>query len=304
MAVQYSDLINKNGTIYNAQTGQGYPTPAALAADLGISPTAIQWNSIQADPNYTPGTGFNYGGQGAPAPAPAPQQQPAQTTNGLPSTGSAQLDALQGQLGSYVDQLAASGKTINPNIELSPSTVQQFLDQAKSEIHPYYASQIDSMKNEIGSSLQNMQRQYDLAKSGQEADFKKNLNDTREQLAAGGAAQSGFRGQQEQQLQQGAQRSIQSLTNSAAGNAGSTLYNAAQNIGSRNISDLGNGSFGTPTVSTAGAGGFGTSGSTSFYNPTDITGQVEYQQNADTRNLQDFLTQQEVAKRSLSFTGQ
>lgn len=301
--VSYSDLVNKNGTIYNTQTGQGYPTPAALAADLGISPTAIQWNSIRSDPNYTPGVGFNYGkpvaGQTStvqqPTPAPQPQQQ---TQTGLP-----QLDEVQSQLQQYLQNTLAQGKTINPNIELTPATVQQFLDQAKGEINPYYASQLDSMKNELKSSLDLMQRQYDLSKQGQEAQFKQDLKNTREKLADQGAAYSGFRGQQEQQLQQGAQRSIQSLTNAAAGNAGSALYNAAQALGSRNISDLGLGSFGTPTVSTAGAGGFGTSGTTSFYNPTTITGNLEYNQNADVRQLQDFLKQQEVAKRSLSFTG-
>ncbi len=303
MAVQYANLVNKNGTIYNTQTGQGYSTPAALAADLGIQPTAIQWGSIQSRPDYQPGQSFG-GSQAAPAPAPAPVQQPQQQPAQQPqqqtpafTTGVPQLDEVHSQLQNYLQQTLAAGKTINPNIELTPATVQQFLDQAKGEINPYYASQIDSMKHELKS------RQYDLSKQGQEQQFKQDLSSTRENLASNGAAYSGFRGQKEQALQGNAQRSIDSLTNSAAASAGSTLYNAAQTLGSRNIGDLGTGSFGTPTVSTAGAGGFGTSGTTSSYNPTNITGNLEYSQNADVRQLSDFLKNQEVAKRSRSFTG-
>jgi hypothetical protein len=56
MAVNYSQLVNKNGTIYNTATGQGYPTPDALAKDLGISASSIQWGQITSNPNYTPQT--------------------------------------------------------------------------------------------------------------------------------------------------------------------------------------------------------------------------------------------------------
>lgn len=56
--VSYADLINNNGTIYNTKTGQGYSTPEQLAAALGVSTTAIQWNTIKtgAAPGATPAT--------------------------------------------------------------------------------------------------------------------------------------------------------------------------------------------------------------------------------------------------------
>uniref|UniRef100_A0A6H1ZEZ8 Uncharacterized protein n=1 Tax=viral metagenome TaxID=1070528 RepID=A0A6H1ZEZ8_9ZZZZ len=44
----YQDLENRGGTIYNQATGQGYPTPEALAADLGIAPHQIDWSQITA----------------------------------------------------------------------------------------------------------------------------------------------------------------------------------------------------------------------------------------------------------------
>lgn len=285
--VQYQDLVNKDGTIYNTQTGKGYSTPEQLAADLGIPAGSIQWGSITNRPDYVPGMNFNYGGQQQ---APPPQQQ----QQGL--TGVPQLDEVYSQLEKYVTDLQANGQRVNPNIEISPATAQQFLDKAQGEINPYYASQIDSMKNELKSSLDVMQKQYDLGKRNQESQFQLDLKNKRETLADQGAAQSGFRGQQEQQLQQNAQRTMEGLGLGAAGAASSALYGGAQTLGSKNISDLtGYGNVNTSTSSLPGK-------NLNFYNPTPITGSTEYAQNADVRNLQDFFTQQEVKKRSLSFT--
>lgn len=104
--VSYAELVNKNGTIYNTRTGQGYPTPAALAAELGIQPSAIQWNNIQANPNYTPTAVTTPTPTPTPAPAISPALQTSQARaagqpdpftplSTLTSTGSPELDALQ-----------------------------------------------------------------------------------------------------------------------------------------------------------------------------------------------------------------
>jgi len=47
--LSYTDLEDRDGTIYNKKTGKGYPTPSALAADLGITPSEIKWDKIQGD---------------------------------------------------------------------------------------------------------------------------------------------------------------------------------------------------------------------------------------------------------------
>jgi hypothetical protein len=67
----YSDLVNKNGTIYQTSTGVGFATPQELASHLGISADQINWNSIPSNPNYTP-----------PKTTPAPTTQP-----GTPAPG-------------------------------------------------------------------------------------------------------------------------------------------------------------------------------------------------------------------------
>ena len=51
----YANLTNVNGTIYNKTTGVGYPTPEALAKDLGVAPNQIDWKRIL--PGSKPGDG-------------------------------------------------------------------------------------------------------------------------------------------------------------------------------------------------------------------------------------------------------
>lgn len=46
--VQYGQLVNDNGTIFNTNTKQFYSSEDQLAADLGIDKSAIDWNKIGA----------------------------------------------------------------------------------------------------------------------------------------------------------------------------------------------------------------------------------------------------------------
>jgi hypothetical protein len=107
MAVQYANLVNKNGTIYRTDTGAGYSTPAQLAADLGVAASAINWGSIASNPNWnyqapaqqatsTPITATGGGLQmpsgyaasnPAPTPTPAPAPAPAPVQQKYPQLG-------------------------------------------------------------------------------------------------------------------------------------------------------------------------------------------------------------------------
>ena len=48
----YSQLENRNGTIYNKQTGQAYSDPAQLASAMGISSDQIDWTKINKSMDY------------------------------------------------------------------------------------------------------------------------------------------------------------------------------------------------------------------------------------------------------------
>ncbi len=47
--VSYADLVDKNGTIVNSKTGQGYSNNALLAASLGIRPDQLDWTKIKKE---------------------------------------------------------------------------------------------------------------------------------------------------------------------------------------------------------------------------------------------------------------
>ena len=59
----YANLTNVNGTIYNKTTGVGYPTPEALAKDLGVAPNQIDWAKIGAGAKPGAGGQTNVSGQ-------------------------------------------------------------------------------------------------------------------------------------------------------------------------------------------------------------------------------------------------
>ena len=124
-------------------------------------------------------------------------------------TGNPELDAILQEMQKYLDNLTASGQVVNPAIELSPEMIQQFLDQAESEISPYYAGQIRAIKGDLSANLQYLQQQYGLEKQAEEAKLKSNLGSYREQAAGAGLAFSGGRGQQEGEYIAGTNRQLQ-----------------------------------------------------------------------------------------------
>ncbi len=124
------------------------------------------------------------------------------------------------------------GNMINPNIELSPETINSFLEQAKSEIAPEFARQIDLIKENLGQNIQTLQRQFEIEKEATEEQFKRGIEDIGIFAAEKGFATSGIRTRQERELALGTGRALKTgalglesqlrgLTGAAAGQIGS-----------------------------------------------------------------------------------
>lgn len=115
--IQYSQLINKNGTIYNkfgatpnTLPDGGYPNAAALARDLGVAENKIVWNSITPNPNYTPNMPTQSTPTPAPAPAPAQNPAPQQTpTPYQPNPAPPQQQQPMLQQPTFVDYVRTNG---------------------------------------------------------------------------------------------------------------------------------------------------------------------------------------------------
>lgn len=242
------------------------------------------------------------GGQGSPAGgaggngtalSPSSSQGQGTASGGFVSTGNPQLDALYKQMQDFVAQ-----NQINPNIQLTPAELQRFYDQAAQEIDPYYASQISAIKDDLSKSVLNLQKQYDLEKETIGAQFKNTLSTSREQAAGAGTIFSGARGAGERDLASLYNNNLEQKALGLESSIGNTLRAQEGRVGSRNIASLGIPSFTSASASLEGKGGL-TTGRTLSFSPTGgVTGSLEYQQNAQKRQLGDLLSQQEIDKRS------
>lgn len=285
---------------YDKTTGQGYPNEQALFQ-------AIYTRTGQQVTNYQQALGLLNSSGNTPGTPPGtpPNTPPGTPPPGTPpplNTGNPQLDAIYAQLQAYLQQLQTQGRTVNPNIQLSPQDIQRFLDQATGEISPYYASQINAIKGDLTQNIQALQQQYEYQKKDQEAQFKAGLDSSRESAAGAGTVFSGARNLGEQNQAASAQRNLDSLGLSASNQIGSQLRSAESKIGSSNVRSLSIPNLEVPKAS-FGSSSFGTGRSISSFTPGDYTGSIEYQQRGDIRSLSDLLGQQEVRRRSLSYSG-
>ena len=107
------------------------------------------------------------------------------------TTGNTELDQLLTTLQSYLDNLTTQGQTINPNIDISPEMIQQFLTQAEQEISPYYAGQLKAIKDDLSAGLKELSASYELAKQERESTFRQSLGLQREAEAGAGTIFSG-----------------------------------------------------------------------------------------------------------------
>lgn len=109
-------------------------------------------------------------------------------------------DTILGQMKGLLDELQKKGQTVNPNIEITPEKVTEFMKQAESEINPYYTTQLKLAREGFLSSLG-----YDATAIQQnEADLTRKYTDAFKGIGASAAeagfAQSGQRQQAEENL--------------------------------------------------------------------------------------------------------
>ena len=276
--------------------GGGTTTAASTAASTTTAQSTGWIDPATGDPTAV-GVGIPVGTGSQVGVSTTPPDTGTGTTS---TTGNAQLDGILSELQAYLKKLKESGQAVNPAVELSPEIVQQFLDQAKTELNPYYSSQITSIQGEISASLQSMQKQWQLDKDQAQADFKKQLSTSQEDFAGAGSAFSGGRGASEQQFIEGTNRKLALSAQQAADAAGNILSGGEQKLGTRNVQSLfGYGQF-TPGQSST--SGFYDNGNTlSYQSPGNTIGSLEREQTTATELRRASLEAAERAKRALNF---
>jgi|SRR5581483_1427693 len=270
-----------------------------ITGQQNVPDKQINWSFVQK----TPPSGTGLPGTPAGNPTGATGGTTSGGTEGTPSstappvqlTGIPQLDDILTHLNDYLTNLEQQGKKINPNIEIDPATVQKFLDQATTEISPYYASQIKAVQDDLSRNLQTLQKSYELQKKQDEANFKQALSQKQENLAGTGLAFSGVRGQQEQQALEAENRKLEMSGLNASSQAAGAVAQAAQQIGSRNLPGL-------PTLNTATAttAGYTPGRNLDFYTPSTTTGSLERDQLTAIENRKNQLEEAERQRRILT----
>ena len=269
-------LINNGYDIPAGATGYyGEQTKAAVSkfqTDKGVD--------VAGNPGYWGPRTIGYLNQSQPA-QPGQPGQPGQQPDTPPKydTRNKEMNDMLDILNKRIDELSAAGKVVNPNIELTPMEVQKFLDQATTEIDPYYASLLGSIKDDLTKDLQLLQKEYDIQKKGAETGFKESLASTRESLAGRGLAFSGVRGQEEQSMADTQQRQLDLSALGMERGLGGSYRNLESQIGTSNLPSIPQ--FNASTVSTEGAGSFGTGRQLNFSPTGNIYGTIPAQRTTD-----------------------
>lgn len=180
-------------------------------------------------------------------------------STGNPDTDAA-LKAIYDAGKTTIDQ----GYQLNPNLVLDQNTIDQFLTQATNSVHPYYAQQIQGIKDQLGRDVNKTKAEYENNLATEQGNFQTNLGNNRETWAGNGLAFSGQRGLGEQNMQNAENRTLDFNALNYGNQVGDLARNAEKQIGTNNMSGFQLPDTPSYKASLAGnSGGFNTTGSTS-----------------------------------------
>lgn len=185
------------------------------------------------------------GGSTAPAPTTPSGQLPPE------------LQGLYDQLATYLEELKKRGQVLNPNIEITPQKLAEFLNQAEAEINPYYAGQLKLAKDTLATTLQYSKDNLLNQEAQMGRAYDRNLRGIGETAAEQGFALSGLRKEDEGVLATETNDAISQARNALQFNAGNAARSFAQTYGTNGLPSLNLGQ--TPTAN-AGQYGFAQGG--------------------------------------------
>mgnify|MGYP001607196559 FL=1 len=198
---------------------------------------------------------------------------------------------LTNALGGVLSNLSSQGLTINPNKQLGPNDVSEFLKKAEGELSPYFAEQLKVGRQKylqsVGYDIESIQQ----SEQQLEQKYGKEVRGIGESAAESGFAQSGRRQLEEQELAQATQQQINQGRRALTAQTGGRALDFAGQYGSRNLPQFDIGE--TPQVG-AGESKFGRTGrNIGLYNINDgvlndIVGSQEKERASSIRDLGQF----------------
>ena len=254
--MEFTDPSGMGGFV-PGQTATGQPVGGGIPLNTGGAP-------LPGTPGGTPAAG------GTPA-------------TGAPASLPPEFQALYTQLETYLQELQRRGQVLNPNIEISPDQVAQFMTQAETEIAPYYQNLLKVAKDSFVNTLQYGKENLQRGEQNAETQYGRSLQSLGENSAERGFAQSGIRVRDEGNLASDTQQQIDAARSQLQYGANQAAGQFAQTFGTANLPTLDLGA--APTVK-SGEYNFSSSGRTSplyqlspeVYN--GLTGTNQFEQTA------------------------
>lgn len=206
------------------------------------------------------------------------------------------IDLIQG-LNSYVQKLDESGKVVNPNIDLTPERLAEFINTAKSDVSPYFKQLFTEAERDIGFSLGDIANNYAKKEAEIGRQFGTALENTQESYAKRGLNYSSDRYKAEQTLSDEAKRMMQDERDTALKGARDIGLKGERALGSNFLekTSLPTLKYGAEPV-TGKAGYYGTAGGgrdLNLYNVFGgITGEMATKQSEAEKQRANSLEQQ------------
>ena len=145
-------------------------------------------------------------------------EDPAMASHLANIAGVPELAGLLPGLESILNKAIESGKVVNPNIEISPAQIQQFLTQATTELEPYYKERLGLLKNDLDVSMKRLTEDYAKGIERAKDPFKQELATQAEGEAQSGTAFSSGRADREKRTVDVQQNKLEDFTTQATRN--------------------------------------------------------------------------------------
>lgn len=279
-----SDSMYKTaGLLTQAQLQGSQGQNVQLDANGNAINTPLGQSSGGAPVNSNNAGGISVGGAyGTPAGEP--------NLSGLPP----EFQQLYSQLEQYLQKLQANGQILNPNIELTPEKIAEFLAQAHSEIDPYYSNVLKIAQEGLTRNSNYALGELANNEAQLQSQYGRSLRSLGENAADQGFAQSGLRQRDEQQLASDTQNTLDTNRRQLQFGAGTDALNFAGTYGGANLPAQ---SMSTSPRVLAGESNFTSGGGTQpLYSLSGsilegLKGTSQYQQEADVRNRSSQLEQ-------------
>ena len=199
-----------------------------------------------------------------------------------------------------------AGKPINNQLDLSnPAIMKRFIDDAKVSLDPHFKEQFRQYEQDLGSSLQRMDDDFQKSIRRGEDVFKRGLADQAENEAQSGTAFGSERGTRINQRVDETQQAIDDSTTNLLRNKQDIGRNAERTLGSDAFGKF-QGQFGANQFNVS-QSGFANTGSRNLFNPQDnilgtLPGQREVAINTEANRLGAVENEQlRLSQRKLNF---